>query len=217
MNSAGDPAMNKTGTEIYLVRHGDLDKGPGRCYVGQMDFPLSPLGIRQANALRDVLSTVRFRRIVSSDLIRTRTTADIIAEKQMAKIDTDPAFREISLGDWEGLSFEAVMERYPEEYANRGKNLPDHRPPGGENFRQLGDRAWPAFSRLAAKPMAEQGNGPLLLVTHVGVIRVLLCRILNLPLENMFLLHHDYGAFTTLRPKEGRFILTGFNSRTRRD
>lgn len=200
--------MNIHSRDIYLVRHGHIQKERGKSYVGQKDLPLSREGRAQAEALREALSQVAFTEIVASDLDRTRTTARIIAEKQSARVTTEPALREVSLGRWEGLLFDEVAARYPDEYHRRGLEIADHRPPEGENFRDLARRAVPAFLRIAGDPA-----GPRAIVTHVGVIRVILCHALGMPLENMFLLHHDYGAFSIIRRKEDRFTLMCHNSR----
>ena len=193
--------------EIYLVRHGHIQKDREKSYVGQKDYPLSELGMGQAEALGRDLAMVPFARIISSDLNRTRATAARIAEHQSAPVETTPLFREVSLGLWEGLTFSEVMARFPEEYEQRGRDLAGHRPSGGENFRDLSQRVIPAFEQTTSET-----DGPLLIVTHNGVIRVILCHILGLPLERMFVLSPDYGSFSRVRRMEDGFRLILFNS-----
>jgi alpha-ribazole phosphatase len=192
--------------EIYLVRHGHLQKDPVRRYVGQTDYPLSPLGIEQAQHLRDIFSNITFKRIVSSDLKRTMMTAEIIAQRRQAKVTPNPAFREIKLGAWEGRRIDEIMSTQPEEYAQRGLDIAGHCPPEGESFYDLSHRVIPAFQQTI-----HDGDGPLLIVTHVGVIRVILCHVLEIPLRNIFALYHDYGAYTLLKNDEGQIRLVHYN------
>ena len=194
--------------DIYLVRHGHLDRGPERRYVGQMDYPLSSLGVTQAEHLRDVFSGIEFQRIVASDLKRTMTTAEIIAQRQEVPVEAHFGFREIRLGAWEGQLIDEIKSQQPEEYERRGLDLAGHRPPDGENFYDLSERVVPAFRQFI-----EANQGPLLIVTHVGVIRVILCHVLEMPLKNLFALYHDYGAYTLLKNDKTQIQLMQYNCR----
>ena len=69
-----DNSENEYAQNIYLVRHGHLEKDRVRRYVGQTDYPLSAQGINQAENLRDLLADIPFQRIVCSDLQRTIKT-----------------------------------------------------------------------------------------------------------------------------------------------
>ena len=193
---------------IYLVRHGHLDRGPDRRYVGQMDYPLSALGDSQAEHLRDIFSGIEFQRIVASDLKRTMATADIIAQRQKVPVEAHPGFREIRLGAWEGRLIDEIKSQEPEAYAQRGLDLAGHRPPDGENFYDLSERVIPAFRQTI-----KDSPRPLLIVTHVGVIRIILCHVLEMPLKNLVLLYHDYGAYTLLKNDESQIQLMQYNCR----
>lgn len=79
---------------------------------------------------------------------------------------------------------------------------PTNRPPGGESFRDLQARVWPVFEAIARRIC-----GPTLMVTHAGVIRVLLCRLLGMPLENLFCIGQTHGALNIIALRqEGRRI-----------
>ncbi len=107
----------------------------------------------------------------------------------------EPDWREIALGAFEGLSPAQARDRFPEEFRRRGEDFAGFRPPGGESFADLAARVAPAFGRLAAG-----AAGPLLLVGHAGVHRVLLCGLLGLPLKNLFRLPQDHAGLTRLVP-----------------
>jgi probable phosphoglycerate mutase len=69
-------------TTFYLVRHGESEGNAARVFTGQLDSPLTARGRRQAEAVAEELAKVNFDRIVSSDLSRTRDTAEVIAKRQ---------------------------------------------------------------------------------------------------------------------------------------
>jgi probable phosphoglycerate mutase len=179
---------------IYLLRHGQpvLPEG-GKRYIGQTDLALSPEGERQAEQWRAFFGTVHLKTIFSSDLQRALQTARIIARGQTAKMVSLSALREVNLGAWEGQRFAAMRHREPESFALRGHAPSAHRPPGGESFRELQARVIPAFKQIAA-----QATGPILIVGHAGVNRVVLCHLLGMPLDHLFRIAQDYAALSII-------------------
>ena len=179
---------------LYLLRHGAIQSGAGgKRYLGRTDLPLSAAGVAQARAWAAFFAAGTLNAICSSDLTRCMETARVIGEACLLPVHAAPAFREIDPGDWDGLRFDAVKARWPDAFRQRGENIDDYRPPGGESFRDLQSRAWSAFETLS-----RQIRGKTLIVTHAGVIRVLLCRLLVVPLANLFTIEQDYGALTTI-------------------
>jgi alpha-ribazole phosphatase len=179
---------------IYLLRHGAIQSpGEGRRYIGWQDHALSDAGRRQAHAWSDYFSNMPLDRIYGSDLVRCLETARIIAARCFLEPQALPELREISLGQWEGRRFDAVRAADPFEFQRRGEKIADHRPPGGESFTDLQRRVWPVF-----KSLASGAHQAILLVTHAGVIRVLLCRLLGMPLENLFRIKIGYGTLSII-------------------
>lgn len=192
--------MNPTG-RIYLIRHGRVDQGDRPIMLGQTDLPLSDRGRDQMTALAAGLAGVGISRIHSSPLLRCRQSAEILAQAWGLTVRLEPDWREIDLGAWDGLPREQIKERFPEEYAARGQDLAGYRPSGGESFRDLADRVTAAFERLT-----RGLTGSIALVGHAGVQRVLLCRLLGLPLQNQFRLIMDPGGWSRLDLGPGRRI-----------
>jgi alpha-ribazole phosphatase len=181
------PQENKK-RAIYLLRHGELDLMGERRFVGQVDPPLSEKGLEQARFWWRELASEEFDRICCSDLIRSHQTAKIIAGDKRERIEIVPQLREIDLGAWDGLRMAEVQERFPLEWERRGEDLTGYRPPGGESFADLQDRAVPVFDELTVN-----SSGNVLVVGHAGVNRVILCHILGIPLNNLFRLAQDYA------------------------
>ena len=118
-----------------------------------------------------------------------------------------PDLREIALGAWEGLTVDEVRNRFPGCHEARGMNLAGFRPQAGESFVDLLSRAWPAFEAVVHGP-----NERVAIVAHSGVNRVLLCRILDIPLGNLFRLEQNYGCFNAIHHDETGYRIESINS-----
>ncbi|SFG30232.1 probable phosphoglycerate mutase [Desulfotomaculum arcticum] len=196
---------------IYLVRHGEIDTGKSKRYIGQVDLPLTSTGIEQTMKLRDRLAGVKLAGIYCSDLNRSFITAKIIALAHQISPVASVDLREISLGEWEGRSFEEIRRNFPVEFARRGANLAGYVPTGGESFADFSDRIMAAFNRLVAGT-----DGDLLFVGHAGVNRAIISHLLGMPLNNIFQICQDYACLNILcrdlcRDKE-RYRLKLLNS-----
>ncbi|HBP63870.1 MAG TPA: alpha-ribazole phosphatase [Desulfosporosinus sp.] len=191
---------------IYIARHGDIGEGRDKRYIGQSDLPLSPLGEQQATFLKAIFSQVPLDKIVCSDLGRTRQTADIIASVHPIIPIACVALRELNMGDWERKTFSEIRAKYPKEFKERGVDLANYRPPRGESFSDCAKRVIPVFESLA-----QSNNTTLLMVGHAGVNRVILCRVLGIPLENLFRLEQNYGCFNLISYDGSEYRLNYLN------
>jgi probable phosphoglycerate mutase len=180
-------------TTLYLLRHGALAGDNRDRFIGQTDLPLAPQGIEQAEAIALALRDKGIAAIHCSDLTRSRQTAEIIGKTVGAEPAAHPELREVSLGDWEGLLRREVAERWADEFAARGRDMDSYRPPGGESFADCLARAWPLW-----KSITTTDAPAIAIVAHAGVNRLLLCRLLGMPVQNMFRLGQDYGCINVI-------------------
>lgn len=162
----------------YLVRHGqDDDTVRG----GWSDASLTSDGFAQAKCLADQIQRehVPIDRIYSSDLKRARQTAEVLAEQLDIPICFRPEFRETNNGDLAGMKHELANERYPGLYWNTlGWN---ERYPNGESPSEFCSRIQNAWEQFKAENKNEEY---VLLVTHSGVINVILCTEQGIPYSN---------------------------------
>ncbi len=169
---------------ILLTRHGETSWNVAGRYQGQtFDIPLSDAGRGQALALASRLKGVTLARAVSSPLLRARQTAEVVLGDAVGSLALEPGFMEINHGTWEGRLDEEIRVQDPGMRTAWRKAPHQVTLPGGESLQAVLDRAWPAFHRVC------EGLGPedtLLLVSHDGVNRVLLCRVLGLPLSRVW-------------------------------
>lgn len=194
-------------SSIYLVRHGAVDMPVPRRFLGQTDVRLNDVGRHQARTLAQGLAPVRFARVVASPLQRAVETAVLISGRQSGQIEVVAAFKEIHLGEWEGLSVAEIGQRFPGEYEQRGQALADFRPRGGESFTDLADRCWPAFLDL----IRGQPRGPLLIVAHAGVNRVLLSRLLGRPLQQVLAIPQEHCGVNIMTKTPQGLRVVGIN------
>ena len=183
---------------ILLARHGETPWNAEGRYQGQIDIPLSPVGESQATALGKRLQDVQITRAVASPLSRARRTAELaLGESRMGMLGLDPELQEIAHGEWEGLLASEIQEKDPPRLLAWREEPDTVLMPGGESLRQVLDRSWQGLAR------ASEGLGDsdtLLLVAHDAVNRVVLCRILGLPLSKLWSFRQ---APTTLNLLEG--------------
>jgi len=182
--------MNK---KIYLIRHGTIDTGKEKCYIGVTDLTLSKEGIVQAQKLKKLFLNIDIEKAYTSPLIRCIQTADIILENRNVERILIKELMEINLGQWEGKSFSYIKKFFPEQFKSRGENIITFVTPGGESFEQLQKRVIPAFEAIK-----ENSTGNVLIVAHAGVNRVIISSILGISMVDMFKISQDYGCLTEI-------------------
>jgi broad specificity phosphatase PhoE len=179
---------------LMVVRHGATANNSQQRYTGHSDVPLSPLGLRQAEALAAVLAAETFDLILSSDLVRARQTVAASTARNAAPLRLDTDLREMAMGVWEGRTRAEAVALEPEAWA-RWRAYPDvSAPPGGETLLQLRDRAARAIEHCYA--MHPTGN--VLWVTHGGLIGVLLCHLLGIDPARRWQFRRDNAGITEL-------------------
>ena len=147
---------------IVVVRHAESVWNSEGRWQGHADPPLSEAGTAQARAAARSLSDVR--QIASSDLLRARETAAILADASgTGSVVLDAGLRERNIGPWQGMTTAEIERDYPGALG-RGE-----RPPGWESDELLLGRIFPAIHRLAQ----QSGSGDVVAVSHAGVLYAL--------------------------------------------
>lgn len=167
---------NHNRKRIYLVRHGADDE---TIRGGWSNHALTEEGLAQAEKLA-VSIDFPVSRICSSDLRRAVQTAQSLANKLGKNIILLPQFRETNNGDLAGMKHELACEKYPGLYWNTLGW--EQKYPGGESPKDFYNRiesAWADFTKQSL-----ECEGDVMLVTHGGVINVILCLVHGLPYSN---------------------------------
>ena len=119
---------------VCLIRHGQTDWNLTRRYMGNSDRPLTAYGVQQAQALARHFAARRVDVVVHTGLSRSEATARAIAGQRAMPLVCDPDWRETNHGDWEGLTYREVMQRYPDNARARFADALNTAPQGGESL-----------------------------------------------------------------------------------
>lgn len=183
---------------ILLARHGETPWNAEGRYQGQIDIPLSPTGESQAAALGARLKDLEIARAVASPLSRAQRTAELaLGPARGGLLTTDIDLQEIAHGEWEGLLASEIHDKDPARLRAWREEPDTVLMPGGESLRQVLDRSWQGLTR-AAEGLGDSDT--LLVVAHDAVNRVILCRVLGLPLSKLWTFRQ---APTTINLLEG--------------
>ena len=196
-------------TTIYLVRHGSVVGAETRRFIGHLDVPLSPQGEAEAAALAHRLADVELAAAYSSDLSRTRRTAEILGASHGLEAVPLPELREFSMGRWEGLTAEEIRALEPAAFEAWMADVGRFQFPGGESLADVAARAWPALEAIVAR----HDGGSVLVVAHGGPNRIVLCQALGVRLDRILTLGQDYAALSVLERSRERWTLRLLNHR----
>lgn len=178
--AAGHGVSSPAMTLLHLVRHGETDWNRSRRFQGHSNVPLNARGRAQARAAADRLAGEGLDGILSSDLERARRTAEAIGETLGLPVLVDPRWRERAGGVIEGASPADLAARYPKDWKDLRSG---HRAgEGGETNRAMRVRVLAAVGDLEGR---FPGDARVAVVTHGGVIRILLQALLGVSVERI--------------------------------
>jgi len=158
---------------LYIVRHGETEWNVKRLLQGQTDIPLNKTGEIQAEKLAKKLRGAEFAMIFSSDLLRAKRTAEIVALEKKIAVRTTKALRERKFGRFEGKSWEAeefqsLFDKFLKLSAKQRFKTTAYE--GSESDEELMSRFIPFIRETS---VAYPGKN-VLVVTHGGVMRAFL-------------------------------------------
>ena len=181
---------------LYCVRHGESAFNAEKRFQGQLNVELSPLGLRQAEAIGQALSKVPLQAVFSSPLARAYDTARPVAAAHGLTIQTDDRLKEIHAGIFQGLLWSEIQSSHPEDAKRWIAQEPDFVIPEGESRRALMVRG-----REALEAIRETGLERVAVVAHGGVLTAAFKALLEIPAQrNPFSLFNgsisrlDWGA-----------------------
>ncbi|MGW7446662.1 bifunctional RNase H/acid phosphatase [Kitasatospora sp. NPDC054795] len=179
------PADLGTPTTFVLLRHGETPLTPEKRFSGSggSDPELSDKGRWQAERAAEALAARgSVQAVVASPMRRTRQTAETVAARLGLEVRYEDGLREVDFGDWEGLTFAEVRERYPDDLT-AWLGSAKARPTGsGESFTTLTHRAGVARDKI----IARYAGKTVLVVSHVSPIKTLVRLALGAPPDSMY-------------------------------
>jgi len=176
---------------LDLLRHGETELGGG--LRGSLDDALTPKGWEQMRA--GVAQQGPWDRLISSPLQRCARFAEELGARLGLPVEIERDLRELHFGAWEGQSAAALMETDADDLGRFWSDPYGFTPPDGEPVEQFAERVLAAVSRLQQRYAGQR----LLLISHGGVMKVLLARARGLPREQLLQIEVAHGALFALQ------------------
>ncbi|ASV07018.1 alpha-ribazole phosphatase [Leptospira interrogans] len=182
--------------ELYLIRHTTPEIPKGICY-GQTDIPLISDFNSEFQFLLQKINVV-FDLIYSSPSSRCRKLSEFLNNQYLSKLEYSNLLMELNFGSWEGKPWSEIPKK---EYSYWAKDFVNFKVPNGESYQGLYERV----SKFLDKILHSFSDEKIGIVTHAGVIRTALCKLLNIPLERGFYFDLNYGSINKiLIEKDGK-------------
>lgn len=175
---------------VGLLRHGEVEGGSR--FRGHTDDALTAIGLQQMHAATD---GKHWDRVISSPLTRCAAFANAFADRHSLPLTFDARLKEMYFGIWEGCTAAELMA-IDADALIRFWNAPDkYPPPCGEPLARFQARVLDAWNDIVIGHAGQR----VLVVTHGGVIRALLCHVLKQPLAQLQTFEVEHGGLYGVR------------------
>lgn len=181
--------------KLFFIRHGQTDWNIKGKIQGSCDIQLNDIGIKQAEELSNNIlkNKYKFSRIYSSPQRRAVKTAEILSKVTNVEYISIEGLEEINLGEWEGLSWAEVKEKYPVEYEEWYINRRYTKPPKGESYQDMLQRVLTSINKII-----NENCDNVVIVTHSAVIMSIQCYLTNTPFDEMTKFKTDNTSITEI-------------------
>ena len=187
---------------LYLARHGETDYHRHNRILGRRDEGLSECGKRQAERLAEYFSHLKLDAIYSSPFLRCLETAEPVSRRKGLPVVEVEGLVEIDMGLWDGKSLEEIFQDDPERASAWLERPGSVTIPGGENFEAVRRRASESVKKILED---NSGYRDVLVVSHGGPIRTIICEALGLSTDHMFKMRIDLCSVSALSYGEGEY------------
>ncbi len=193
--------------ELFLIRHGRTRWNQERVFRGRADVPLDEVGRREAEFLAQRLKGEGIRAIYCSPLSRARETAQILSRVLEAPVTVSPELVDLDFGRWQGLSVREVERCFGELYRKWLKSPHEVIFPEGESLREVYNRVVPFVEGLKGRHKGEA----VAIVSHRVVLKVLICWLLGLGLNDFWRVEQGTSALSLFQWKDNTWVVKFLN------
>ena len=195
--------------KLWLVRHGQSQANVDGLYSGISETPLTEPGIVQAQAVGNLLNHVEFEKVLCSELGRAQQTMQLILQQRRVPVITEPRLNEMNFGDWEMCHHRDLQRTDAKNYAAWCEDWQNVVPKNGEGFQRFAKRVSEFAASLSSQPKEEN----LLIVSHQGVLSLLIATLLNMPPASLWHFVIEQGAWSCVEIHDGFTTLRTLNNR----
>ncbi|MBA7873778.1 MULTISPECIES: adenosylcobalamin/alpha-ribazole phosphatase [Citrobacter] len=193
---------------LWLVRHGETEANVAGLYSGHAPTPLTERGIAQAQTLGTLLRNVPVDNVLCSELERARHTTQLILAEREVPVRNMPELNEMFFGDWEMRHHRDLAREDAENYAVWCNDWQNATPTNGEGFQAFSQRVERFIAQLADYKACQN----LLVVSHQGVLSVLIARLLSMPAAAMWHFRVEQGCWSAIDFCDDFAVLKVLNS-----
>lgn len=194
--------------KLILVRHAlTVDNQESRL-SGHIDSSVSEEGKEQIDKITNYLKDFDIDKIYTTTSSRTKDTVKKLSELKSIEIIEKESLKEISFGDFEGLTFKEIENRYPEEFQDMIKKGYEYKYPNGESLIDSYNRVCTELDNI----ISDCDNQTILICSHGGTIRNIITYLISNSYKYHWNFKIDNGSVTILEVQDGFTVITAMNN-----
>jgi broad specificity phosphatase PhoE len=182
--------------KAYLLRHGETEYHAQQRILGRLDIGLNDRGQEQARRVMDYFADMDLAAVYCSPLRRCRETGQPTVESKGLEMTTVDGLMEVEMGEWDGRPIKELFASEGEAVGRWMRNPSSIAIPGGEDFGTVKERVMAAVNEITDR---HSGDESILIVTHGGPIRSIICEALEMDLDKMFRLQIDLASVSIIK------------------
>ena len=194
--------------KLILVRHAlTVDNQKSRL-SGHIGSSVSEEGKEQIDKITNYLKDFDIDKIYTTTSSRTKDTVKKLSELKSIEIIEKESLKEISFGDFEGLTFKEIENRYPEEFQDMIKKGYEYKYPNGESLIDSYNRVCTELDNI----ISDCDNQTILICSHGGTIRNIITYLISNSYKYHWNFKIDNGSVTILEIQDGFTVITTMNN-----
>lgn len=194
--------------KLILVRHAlTIDNQKSRL-SGHIDSSISEEGKEQIDKITNYLKDFDIDKIYTTTSSRTKDTVKKLSELKSIEIIEKESLKEISFGDFEGLTFDEIKDKYPKEFQDMIEKGYEYKYPNGESLIDSYNRVCIELDNI----ISNNDNRTILICSHGGTIRNIITYLISNSYKYHWNFKIDNGSVTILEVQDGFTVITAMNN-----
>lgn len=194
--------------KLILVRHAlTVDNQESRL-SGHIDSSVSEEGKEQIDKITNYLKDFDIDKIYTTTSSRTKDTVKKLSELKSIEIIEKESLKEISFGDFEGLTFDEIKDKYPKEFQDMIEKGYEYKYPNGESLIDSYNRVCTELDNI----ISDCDNQTILICSHGGTIRNIITYLISNSYKYHWNFKIDNGSVTILEIQDGFTVITTMNN-----
>lgn len=194
--------------KLILVRHALTVDNQRSRLSGHIDSSISEEGKEQIDKITNYLKDFDIDKIYTTTSSRTKDTVKKLSELKSIEIIEKESLKEISFGDFEGLTFDEIKDKYPKEFQDMIKKGYEYKYPDGESLIDSYNRVCTELDNI----ISNNDNQTILICSHGGTIRNIITYLISNSYKYHWNFKIDNGSVTILEVQDGFTVITAMNN-----